>query len=32
MFAYQFLIVVGFVLTTCTALNIKRVRPTTDVF
>ncbi len=32
MFIYQLLIVVGFVLTTCTALNIKRARPVSDVF
>ena len=32
MFLYQFLLVAGFVLTTMTALEIKRVPPTEDIF
>ena len=31
-FLFPFLIVAGFVLTTCTALNVKRTRPVSDVF
>ena len=32
MFLYQILILAGFVLTTMTALNIKRFQPTQNVF
>ena len=32
MFLYQFLLIAGFVLTTLTALDIKRVPPVEDVF
>ena len=32
MFLYQFLLVGGFVLTTITALNIKRFTPTQEIF
>jgi hypothetical protein len=32
MFVYQLLIVAGFLLTTGTALNVKRFRPSTDAF
>ena len=32
MFACQLLIVAGFVLTSWTALNVKRFSPTSDVF
>ncbi len=32
MFVYQFLLVAGFILTTVTALDIKRMPPADDVF
>ncbi len=32
MLLYQILLVVGFVLTTMTALDIKRIRPVRDIF
>jgi len=32
MFLYQFLLIAGFLLTTMTALDIKRFRPGEDVF
>lgn len=32
MFLYQFLLVAGFVLTTMTALDIKRIPPVEDTF